>query len=111
MYQEATLYSNAAGYLSRIAEQVLAVGTDAGMIDAMESFAGDSGQACPKELTLLAHSDHPMVTSNGAVVYDRPPEVPRLSDAELRSLHSRRVSAGGERPDGGTINPFRRRRG
>lgn len=80
------------------------------MIDVVEDFAGDSGDACPKELTLLAHSDHPVVTSNGAVVYDRPPEVGRLSEAELRELHPRRVSVSGERPDGGTINPFRRRR-
>lgn len=87
MYQEGTLYQKAPEYLESIAGAVLDSGVDQGMADVVERFAGDSGEACPKELTLLAHSDHPTVTSNGAVVYDRAPEVPRLSDAELRELH------------------------
>jgi hypothetical protein len=92
MYQEETLYANASDYLQTIADQVLSGGVDEAMADVMEKFANDSGAACPKELTLLAHSDHPTVTSNGALVYDRAPEVPRLSEQELRSLHSVRAS-------------------
>lgn len=92
MYQESTLYANASDYLQTIADQVLSGGVDEAMADVMEKFANDSGVACPKELTLLAHSDHPTVTSNGALVYDRAPEVPRLSEQELRSLHSVRAS-------------------
>lgn len=87
MYQEATLYEKAGDYLQSIAGKILDGGGDAAMIEVVEAFSGDSGEACPKELTLLAHSDHPTVTSNGATVYDRAPEVPRLSEAELRALH------------------------
>lgn len=92
MYQEATLYANSSDYLEKVAAEVLGAGPDKGMADAMEAFAADSGEACPKELTLLAHSDHPRVTSEGAVVYDRAPEVPRLSEAELRELNHLRPS-------------------
>jgi hypothetical protein len=86
MYQEGTLYQKASEYLETIAGTVLDAGPNQGMIDAMEQFAGDSGEACPKELDLLARSDHPTVTSNGAVVYDRAPEVGRLSKEELKAL-------------------------
>lgn len=99
LYQEQPLYSNVGTYLGQIAEAVLDTGVDAAMIDVVEQFASDTGAATPKELTLLAHSDHPTVTSNGAVIYDRAPEVPRLSESELRELHR----AG--------IEVFRRRRG
>lgn len=99
LYQEQPLYSNASTYLGQIAEAVLDTGVDAAMIEVVEQFASDTGAATPKELTLLAHSDHPKVISNGAVVYDRAPEVPRLSDAELRELHRSGVEV------------FRRRRG
>lgn len=92
LYQESTLYGKSSDYLKAIAEQVLATGVDAGMVEAMEQFALDSGDACPKELTLLAHSDHPTVTSSGSVVYDRAPEVPRLSEQELRELNHLRPS-------------------
>lgn len=86
-YQEAPLMEKHGDYLQTIADKVLDTGCDAAMAEVMERFALDSGAVTPKELTLLAHSDHPQVTSNGAVVYDRAPEVPRLSDAELRELH------------------------
>lgn len=86
-FQEDVLYERHGGYLQSIADAVLDTGVDSAMIDVVEQFGGDSGEACPKELTLLAHSDHPTVTSNGALVYDRAPEVPRLSEAELRALH------------------------
>jgi hypothetical protein len=97
MYQEGTLYQKASEYLETIAGTVLDAGPDEGMAEVVEQFAGDSGEACPKELTLLAHSDHPTVTSNGAVVYDRAPEVPRLSEAELRELHRGRGHPYGRR--------------
>lgn len=91
-YQEAVLLGRHREYLQAIADAVLDRGVDQAMADAMEQLAGDSGDACPKELTLLAHSDHPTVTSNGALVYDRAPEVPRLSEKELRALAPLRPS-------------------
>lgn len=74
-------------YFDQIAGAILEGGGRQAMIDATEQLGKDSGALTPKQLTLLAHSDHPTVTDNGAVVYDRAPEVPRLSDAELEELH------------------------
>jgi hypothetical protein len=40
----------------------------------------------PVEFDNLRRSGHPTVTDNGDVVYDRPPEVHRLSKTELAAL-------------------------
>lgn len=85
MYQESSLYDHRDEYLRGIAETVL-VDITSGMIDAVEQFDGHAAERCPKELTMLSRSGHPSVTSEGAVVYDRAPEVPRLSKSELREL-------------------------
>lgn len=86
-FLETALYSNASEYMNGIADKVLEGGARDGMVDAVEKLGKHSGELTPKLLTLLAHSDHPKVTDNGAVIYDRSPEVPRLSDAELEELH------------------------
>lgn len=99
-FQEDVLYEKAGDYYQAIADVILEGGGVSAMIDATERFAGDSGEACPKELTLLAHSDHPVVTDNGSIAYDRPPEVPRMSEAELRSLARLRPSQAGRHPYG-----------
>ncbi len=74
-------------YFARIAETVLDGGAKNAMIDAVEKLDHKSAELTPKELTLLARSGHPTVTDAGSVVYDRPPDVPRLSEAELEELH------------------------
>lgn len=41
----------------------------------------------PVEFDNLRRSGHATVTTDGAVVFDEPPEVPRLSEAELKALN------------------------
>lgn len=56
-----------------------------GMADAMEDLADDVFEKAPVEFADLKSSGHPTVTSDGAVVYDRPPDVERLSKDELKA--------------------------
>jgi len=93
MYQESSLYDYRTEYLTSVANKVLE-NIISGMIDAVEAFDSHAAQRCPKELTLLSRSGHPSVTSAGAVVYDRAPEVPRLSKEELRETARLRPSRG-----------------
>lgn len=55
-----------------------------------EKIAADASANAPIEFGDLKESDHPQVLDNGVVVYDRPPAVPRLSDAELKAKGSQR---------------------
>lgn len=57
------------------------------MEDVVEDLAKDSGTLAPKDLSILSRSDHATVTSDGSVIYDRAPEVSRLSDKQLEELH------------------------
>lgn len=79
-------------YFQKIAETLLDTGPAVGMTDAVEQLDDNSAQITPKEATVLARSGHPTVTHAGAVVYDRAPEVPRLSEQELREIHDRGVT-------------------
>lgn len=85
MYQETSLYDYRSEYLQAVADKVLE-NIVSGMVDAVEAFDGHAAQRCPKELTMLSRSGHPSVTSAGSVVYDRAPEVGRLSEGELREI-------------------------
>ena len=87
LYQESSLYDFAGEYLQGIADQVLEEGPNAGMADAMERFDNHARDRCPRDVEILANSGHPTVTDDGAVVYDRAPIYPRLSEAELRAAH------------------------
>lgn len=60
-------------------------GLNRGMTHNVERLADDSSHRAPREVGDLSRSAHPSVKSDGATVYDRPPEVPRLSEAELRA--------------------------
>lgn len=55
------------------------------MADEMEELSTDVYERAPREFGDLRASGHPTVTSDGAVVYDRPPNVHRLSEEELRA--------------------------
>jgi len=57
------------------------------MIDGMEDLSDDVFDLAPREFGDLRASGHPTVTDDGAVVYDRPPHVPRLNDDDLRAKH------------------------
>lgn len=89
-FLETALHTGA--YFQEIADTVLEGGAVDGMINAVEKLDNDSAQLTPKEATVLARSGHPTVTDDGAVVYDRAPEVPRLSEDELRAIHDRGIT-------------------
>lgn len=53
-------------------------------ISAAEDLSDDVFELAPLEFGDLKASGHPSVTDDGAVVYDRAPNVGRLSEEELR---------------------------
>lgn len=86
-YLEQPLLEKGTGeYPRRLAARALEPdGLRRAMIDNMEDLARQVSERAPVEFEDLRRSGHPTVTSDGALVYDRPPEVPRLSDEELRA--------------------------
>jgi hypothetical protein len=91
-FLETALHNGADEYLQGIASKVLDGSINDGMIDAVDKLDNKSAELTPKEATVLARSGHLTVTSDGATVYDKPPEVPRLSEQELEEIHDRNVS-------------------
>jgi hypothetical protein len=57
---------------------------------AAERIAERYAEIAPVELTNLRRSGHPTASDDGDVYYDRPPEQPRLSDAEIAALDAAR---------------------
>lgn len=57
---------------------------ESGMAEAMEELSDDVYERAPWEFGDLRASGHPQVESNGDTVYDRAPNVHRLSKEELR---------------------------
>jgi hypothetical protein len=55
------------------------------MADNMEDMSEQIYLLAPWEFGDLRASGHPSVASGGATVYDRPPNVGRLSEEELRA--------------------------
>jgi hypothetical protein len=98
-YQETALHTEHRGYLQELSRSVLHGSLPTTMAEQMEALDRASGQLCPKDLTVLAHSGHPVVHDDGRKVYDRAPEVPRLSNDELAELH-RKVRGFTNRPSG-----------
>lgn len=80
------LYGNVGPTLQAIADQVFEAGPRQGMIDGMEGLAGATSRNTPVEFNNLRRSMNPKVYDNGALVYNRPPEQPRLSYAQLKAL-------------------------
>lgn len=60
------------------------------MINAMRELVKGVEEYAPREFGNLRHSGHAVVENDGAVVFDQPPEVPRLSEAEIRAEYRRR---------------------
>lgn len=89
---ETALHQYSSEYFQDIAGRILEGGGGEAMADAVEKLDNHQAQLCPKQSTVLARSGHPTVTDNGATVYDRAPEVPRLSDDELDAIHRRGIS-------------------
>lgn len=78
-------------YFTMIADTTLNEGPQEGMKKAVEDLAGMGGVEghAPFLWGDLHHSGHPSVTDDGHLIYDRPPQVHRLTEAELREKASR----------------------
>lgn len=84
-YLRDPLFEGADGHMQKLARKVLEPGGPAeGMRDVVEDLCRSVYEQAPLEFGDLKGSGHPKVTSAGAVVYDRPPNVGRLSEEELR---------------------------
>lgn len=84
-YLRDPLFEHVDEYMQKIAEKVLdRGGPKEGMKDAMEDLSAKVYEQAPLEFGDLKASGHPKVESDGVVVYDRPPNVGRLSEEELR---------------------------
>ena len=87
---ETPLHAKTDAYMQELANKAI---TEAGsdltkaMEDAAEDLASEAADLCPKDLTILSRSDHVTVTSDGEVVFDRPPESGRLSEEESEQIH------------------------
>lgn len=91
-FLETALHTHTRDYLQHIADHVLDSGPKDAMVDNVEQLDNDSARLTPKEATVLARSGHPTVIDDGSIVYDRAPEVPRLTEAELEEIHDRDIS-------------------
>jgi hypothetical protein len=85
-YLERPLLQNAGHYLQRIANEIPDGDPVAGMIDAMENLNDAMAAAAPVLFDNLRRSGNPKVYDRGALVYNRPPQQPRLSKRQLRAL-------------------------
>lgn len=85
-YLSEPLTEKAERYMRNLAGNVYDPGGLTGsMADNMEDLSREVHERAPRETEALRNSAHPAVTDDGHTVYDRPPVVPRLSDADLKS--------------------------
>lgn len=87
------LYSNSARYMRTVAEGLLE-DVERAAVDVAEDLVRDAAEQTPREFDDLIRSGHPIVTSDGATVYDRAPEQARLSESELREKERHRAALG-----------------
>jgi hypothetical protein len=93
------LYERNDEHMAALAERAITPdGSDLarGMEHVAEAVGDGYHEFAPVEIGVLRASDHPTVTDDGAVVYDRPPAVARLTEDELRLRH-RHLLYGGAR--------------
>lgn len=85
-YLETPTISSASEHMQSIAKTVLEPGGPAdGMREVTEHISEQVKILAPVEFDDLRRSAHPKVTDDGEVVYDRPPEQPRLTEEELKA--------------------------
>jgi hypothetical protein len=77
MYLTAPLTERWPGYLEKLAAAALDGDLSETMAECMEDLSGQVAVRAPIEDGELRGSGHPTVRKGGAVVYDRPPLVPR----------------------------------
>ena len=84
-YLEEPLFTHHGSYLNGIASTLLDAGPTPGMIKAMEALSLQVEENAPVLHGYLKQSGHPIVIDDGVEVYNRPPQMHRLSDAEIRA--------------------------
>lgn len=84
-FLEGPLFEGVDSTLSEVAGSFLHDGGLEGMSDAVEDLSTRAEALTPVEFHDLADSGHPSVTVGDAVVYDRPPVVPRLTEEQLKA--------------------------
>jgi len=92
LYLQQPLYDSSNTSLQRLADHTLDGDLTRAMADSMEELSDKVAEHAPVEFDNLRRSGHPTVTSDGAVVYDRPPQVPRLTEDELRAEDRNRIT-------------------
>lgn len=97
-YLEGPLYEHYREYLAAYARDVLHDGGVHALERSAEHLSDQVEENAPREWGDLMRSGHPQVTKDELTVYDRPPKVARLSEAELRlksrALLRARLAAG-----------------
>lgn len=89
-YLSEPLFAKIDSYMDRLARGLI---TERGsslrqaMIEDMEDLSREVYNRAPWEFGDLRASGHPTVAEDGELVYDRPPNVHRLSEEELRIKH------------------------
>ena len=89
LYLQTPLMDHKDRYLQSYADHVLIDGGQQAVVDSMEDLAEDGGVAthAPVLYANLRASGHPIVTSDGAVIYDREPRQHRLTEDELKAIY------------------------
>lgn len=100
-YLEGPLHERQADYWTHIAETLLVDGPIPAMIDNVEDLADAVETTAPVEFSNLRESGHPMVSSGGDTVYDRPPKQRRLTEQELKEQRRHGIRHRHLHPDGG----------
>lgn len=84
MYLKEPLFVKVGDYMDRLARGACTGDLVQAMIDNMEDLSNEVYDRAPWEFGDLRASGHPWVEADGATVYDRPPMVKRLSEADLK---------------------------
>lgn len=77
-------FEHANGYVRDLSRHVLDGRLRLAMAEAMENLSRKVFDQAPFEFGDLKASGHPIVTSNGFTIYDRPPYVHRLNAGDLK---------------------------
>lgn len=94
-YLENPLMANHPDYLRHLADNVLDGNLNQAMADNMEALSREVYKEAPMEFGDLRASGHPMVHSQGEMVYDRAALVGRLTEEEIDiKMHLRSLGLG-----------------
>lgn len=85
-YLEAPFFANYAEWMQTLAHSVLHEGLGEGMAKVVEGIDRRMRPLVPRLHGYLSLSGHPTVKLGARTVYDRPPRIHRLSEAELKTI-------------------------